>query len=103
MDTGPVSSRPGGVALLERSSELSRLGDSVEAAQGGRGQVVLVCGEAGIGKTALLREFRAGLPRRVSVLWGTCDPLFAPRPLGPLLEVAAEARGKIGDLFEAGP
>ena len=77
--------------LLERASELSRLHEGAqEAADVRRGQVVLVSGEAGIGKTELLRQFRASLPRRFSVLWGTCDPLFTPGPLGALLEPAAE-------------
>ena len=50
--------------------------------------VVLVHGEAGIGKTALLRRFCAEAGESVRVLWATCDPLFTPRPLGPLLDIA---------------
>lgn len=87
--------------LLERASELSRLHEGAqEAADVRRGQVVLVSGEAGIGKTELLRQFRASLPRRFSVLWGTCDPLFTPRPLGALLEPAAELGGELAILVE---
>ncbi len=81
--------------LLERADELGLLhGCAAEVAASGRGQVVLAFGEAGIGKTALLRRFRDELPRRVTVLWGACDPLFTPRPLGPLLEPAAELGGE---------
>jgi predicted ATPase len=47
------------------------------------GRLILVGGEAGVGKTALVREFSEG--RRV--LWGACDPLHTPRPLGPLLDL----------------
>ena len=54
---------------------------------------MLAFGEAGIGKTALLRQFYSEMPRRFTTLWGTCDPLFTPRPLGPLLEPAAELGG----------
>jgi DNA-binding CsgD family transcriptional regulator len=72
-----------------------------EVVGGGRGHVVLVRGEAGIGKTALLRHFCAGLPRGVRPFWSACDPLFTPRPLGPLLDLAAETAGplraQIGD------
>lgn len=64
-----------------------------------RGGVAIVSGEAGIGKTALLRQFRGELPRRVTALWGTCDPLFTPRPLGPLLEPAAGLGGEAAELL----
>jgi tetratricopeptide (TPR) repeat protein len=92
--------RPG---LLERSDELGALhGLAAEMAATGRGGVAIVSGEAGIGKTALLRRFRGELPRRVTALWGSCDPLFTPRPLGPLLEPVAELGGEPGELMAAG-
>jgi DNA-binding CsgD family transcriptional regulator/tetratricopeptide (TPR) repeat protein len=82
-------------ALLERADELGTLhGCAADVAASGRGRIVLVFGEAGIGKTALLRQFREELPPRVTVLWGTCDPLFTPRPLGPLVEPATELEGE---------
>jgi DNA-binding CsgD family transcriptional regulator len=83
------------VVLLERADELGVLhGCVADVAAHGRGRVLLVSGEAGIGKTALLQRFRDELPRRVLKLWGTCDALFTPRPLGPLLEPAAELGGE---------
>ncbi len=89
--------------LLERSRELSRLHRlSTETAEHRGGAVALVSGEAGIGKTALLGQFCSTLPRRFSVLWGTCDALFTPRPLGPLLELAAEAGGELAILVDGG-
>ena len=69
-------------------------GCAAELAARGRGRVVLAFGEAGIGKTALLRQFCGEVPRRFTTVWGTCDPLFTPRPLGPLLEPAAELGGE---------
>ena len=99
-----TATRPGpadATGLLERASALSRLHECTKATvELRRGHVVLISGEAGIGKTALLRQFRASLPRRFSVLWGTCDPLFTPRPLGPLLEPAAEVGGELAMLVE---
>ncbi len=99
-----VATRPdpaGATGLLERASELSHLHECCQnTVELRRGHVVLISGEAGIGKTALLRQFRALLPRRFSVLWGTCDPLFTPRPLGPLLEPAAEVGGELAMLVE---
>jgi MoxR-like ATPase len=47
---------------------------------------VVVGGEAGVGKTALLRRFCDAHATRV--LWGACEPLRTPRPLGPFLDVA---------------
>jgi predicted ATPase len=58
------------------------------AVAAGQGSVVLLAGEAGIGKTVLLREFAAQAP--VPVLWCMCDSLSTPRPLGPLRDVARE-------------
>ena len=92
-----------GSVLLERSEELGALhGLAAEMAAAGRGGVAIVSGEAGVGKTALLRQFRGELPRRVTALWGSCDPLFTPRPLGPLLEPAAELGDEPAELAAAG-
>jgi class 3 adenylate cyclase/tetratricopeptide (TPR) repeat protein len=89
--------------LLERSDALSTLAGSLAAvAQTGKGRLVLVSGEAGVGKSALLRRFcddHRGLAR---ILWGACDPLFTPRPLGPLLDVAEVAGGELADVVEVG-
>ena len=74
--------------LLERDHPLEVLRDRARRAAAGQGSVVLLAGEAGIGKTVLLREFAAQAP--VPVLWGMCDPLSTPRPLGPLRDVARE-------------
>src|SRR5438477_9280536 len=89
--------------LLERAADLSALGERLGAVQRtSRGRVVLVGGEAGVGKTALLRRFCAEGCASTRVLWGGCDPLFTPRPLGPLLAVAEEAGGELGRVVETG-
>ena len=62
------------------------------------GTLVLVAGEAGVGKTELLSRFCGLLPPGVRVLWGACEPLSTPRPLAPVVEIAG-ATG--GDLSEA--
>jgi DNA-binding CsgD family transcriptional regulator len=51
---------------------------------------VLLRGEAGVGKTAVLGHFVAGLDSSIRVLQGWCDPLGAPRPLGPLIDALAQ-------------
>ena len=68
----------------------------------GRGNVVVVCGEAGVGKTALLRSFCDQVARAQRVLWGTCDPLFAPPPFGPLFAIAESFGGELGPALAHG-
>jgi DNA-binding CsgD family transcriptional regulator/tetratricopeptide (TPR) repeat protein len=88
--------------LLERSGELSTLNEWLgNVAASSFGRLVLVAGEAGVGKTALLRrlheEHRAG-PR---FLWGACEALFTPRPLGPLLDIAELTGGELAEVVAA--
>jgi hypothetical protein len=63
---------------------------------------VLVSGEAGAGKTALLRHFSEERDRSVRVLWGGCDPLFTPSPLGPLFVIAEYAGGELEEVVQRG-
>ncbi|MEL6877436.1 MAG: AAA family ATPase [Pseudomonadota bacterium] len=74
--------------LAERDHELARLNELL-VSSGGSGHVVAVGGEAGIGKSALLREFSRQLPEGYRCIWGMCDALFTPRPLGPVHDIAA--------------
>jgi DNA-binding CsgD family transcriptional regulator len=68
--------------LLEREDLLARLESARE--QGGR--LVFVGGEAGVGKTSLVRAFAERVDGRV--LAGSCENLGAPTPFGPLLDVS---------------
>ena len=88
------------VRLLEREDELGVLADAVRDAAAGRGSVVLVAGEAGIGKSSLLRELREHTGERVTFLIGACEPLSVPVPLAPLRELVEAAGG--GDLIDLG-
>jgi DNA-binding CsgD family transcriptional regulator/tetratricopeptide (TPR) repeat protein len=89
----------GGGVLLEREESLSSLELSLAGVRAsGEGRLVLVSGEGGVGKTSLLRRFCEQLAGTLRVLWGGCDPLFTPRPLGPLLAVAEEAGGGLAEL-----
>jgi predicted ATPase len=65
--------------LLERDAELGTLREALDRAGRGRGSVVLVSGEAGIGKTSLVRAFAAAARPRARVLAGGCDDLGTPR------------------------
>src|SRR4051794_11535118 len=68
------------VELLERDEELAVLAEARNAAAAGRGRVVIVSGEPGIGKSALVERFVADLGRGARVLAGACDDLSIPRP-----------------------
>src|SRR4051794_10280925 len=70
--------------VLERDEALGALESAVEAAGRGEGTVVLVGGEAGIGKTSLICTFIQAVRDRVEVLASGCDDLTTPRALGPL-------------------
>ena len=97
-----ASTDPGAQALLERSAELAALSEALAAVTAtGEGRLVLISGEAGIGKTALVQEFTAGLDgvRRLS---GACEALTTPRPLGPLHDIAAETAGALAAALERG-
>src|SRR5258706_2160141 len=80
--------------LLERERSFADLSAWLEAAAKLGGCIVLVGGEAGIGKTALLQEFTRQLPD-TRVLWGACDALFTPRPLAPLHDIARQSQGAL--------
>lgn len=84
--------------LLERDDELAALDEATRRAADGAGSVVLLSGEAGIGKSALLAyAFADGESDRARVLWGACDPLSTPRPLGPLHDIARQVGGTLLD------
>ena len=83
--------------LLERSAELEVLVRAVDDAGEGHSSVVLLLGEAGIGKTSLVRAFRDSVADRARVLVGSCDDLLTPRTFGPLRDAADEHAGPLAD------
>jgi DNA-binding CsgD family transcriptional regulator len=86
--------------LLERADALDAMDGWLAAVRrSGRGRLVFVAGEAGVGKTMLLRRFAdgAGAARLLS---GGCDPLATPAPLGPFVEIAQQLRGGAAGLIE---
>jgi DNA-binding CsgD family transcriptional regulator/tetratricopeptide (TPR) repeat protein len=72
------------VPLLERDEVLDGLRAEQRSAAEGHGRVVLVSGEAGAGKTAVVRAAFG------SSVWGYCEALATPRPLGPFRDIATE-------------
>lgn len=96
--------------ILEREDELAALGSSVRDAGDGSGTVVLISGEAGIGKSSLVEAIRGVLPAEGRLLVGYCDDLATPRVLGPLRDLIGSVgtvltraleRGDRGEVLEA--
>jgi DNA-binding CsgD family transcriptional regulator/tetratricopeptide (TPR) repeat protein len=73
--------------LLERQTELGVFEEALADAARGEGRVLLVAGEAGIGKTTLTRELAQRAEDRARVLVGACDDLLTPRTLGPFRDL----------------
>jgi DNA-binding CsgD family transcriptional regulator/energy-coupling factor transporter ATP-binding protein EcfA2 len=91
------------VDLLDRDAALGRLEAALARARTGRGEIVVVTGEAGIGKSTLVRSFLAGLPPELHAFGGVCDDLVTPRPLGPFHDVGRQIGGELGALLRDGP
>jgi predicted ATPase len=91
-----------GARLLEREEVLAGLRDALGEALAGRGRLVLLSGEAGVGKSAATRALCEEARGSARVLWGACDALFTPRPLGPLVDIARMTGNGLAELVGAG-
>jgi DNA-binding CsgD family transcriptional regulator/tetratricopeptide (TPR) repeat protein len=96
--------------ILEREAELAALAVAAREAGDGAGSVVLISGEAGIGKSSVVHAVRAVLPAEGRLLVGYCDDLATPRVLGPLRDLVGSVgtaltraleRGDRGEVLEA--
>lgn len=84
---------PGAAPLLlvGREREWTALHDHVAAARAGQGSLILISGEAGIGKTALAEALCDAVARQGAlVLIGRCYDLTETPPYGPWLELFAQ-------------
>ena len=82
--------------FVERGAELGRLDAALFRAAAGSPSVVVVAGEAGVGKTRLLSEFASRVEGKV--LWGACLPMGERGlPFAPIVE-ALRALGADPDL-----
>jgi DNA-binding CsgD family transcriptional regulator/tetratricopeptide (TPR) repeat protein len=87
--------------LLERDELLASLRAELRTA-GSTGAIAFLEGESGVGKTSVVRALAADLPRAVRLLWGACDALSTPRPLGPLLDMASGGARRVAQALDAG-
>ncbi|MGZ4351404.1 MAG: ATP-binding protein, partial [Solirubrobacteraceae bacterium] len=94
-----ITSPDAPASLLERDESIAALaGLLAEVRAASRGRLAVVAGEAGVGKTALLRAFCDTAAPPTRLLWAGCEPLRTPRALGPLLDVAEAVGGEFQDL-----
>ena len=81
-----VNARSPGV-FVSRQSEMVVLRRALEEAQRRHGQIVLVTGEAGIGKTRLVQEFTGPSADGATVLWGRCGQGETSPPYWPWSQI----------------
>jgi DNA-binding NtrC family response regulator/tetratricopeptide (TPR) repeat protein len=107
---GPGEAARGLIAFVGRESELRLLGDRLDRARAGQGQIVSIVGEPGIGKTRLLREFRGQLGGAAAWVEGQAISLGRTMPFYPLLDLLRRTWGideadpddVVGDKLAAG-
>lgn len=73
--------------LIERDGFLRSLETIFESVTKGEGHCLLLSGEAGIGKTSLIKSFYKEKKDNCKIYQGTCDALFTPRPLAPVYDI----------------
>ncbi len=95
------SAEPPMTDLIERELPLALLRDALAQVARGQGKIALVTGEAGAGKTSLLRALVDSHPDG-RVLLGACDDLATPRTLGPIRDFALQAPD-LRDALVGGP
>ncbi|MGE5805067.1 MAG: AAA family ATPase [Ignavibacteria bacterium] len=71
--------------LLEQEKYLNRLGEIFCSVKSRNGFLAVISGEAGIGKTSRVKAFTKEFEDKARILWGACDALFTPSPLGPFM------------------
>ena len=115
VDAGSFSAPAAETLLVGRERELAQLLEALAEARAGRGRVVMVAGESGIGKTRLVAEFVAEAVQRGSrVLTGRSYESEQILPMGPwvdalrkggilqgneILTLSAATRAELGRLF----
>ncbi|MFC5834787.1 ATP-binding protein [Nonomuraea insulae] len=88
--------------ILEREGELAALAGAARDAARGAGTVVLISGEAGIGKSSLVEAMGGMLPARGRLLVGYCDDLSTPQVLGPLRDLIGSVGTRLSRALEQG-
>jgi DNA-binding CsgD family transcriptional regulator len=95
-----MSSRRDGRSLLGRDEESARLRDACAAARAGRGAIVLIAGEAGVGKTALAEDVLARSDLRRVTGRARAE---AATSYGPVAAALRDRRRPVSAEADAGP
>ena len=88
--------------LLEREAQREVVRSALDRLDQSQGSILLVSGEAGVGKTSFVADSPLRFAPAGLVFWGACDPLFTPRPLGPLYDIALQRLRHLLDLLDSG-
>lgn len=80
--------------MLERAGEVEFIAAAAEEAFRGEGRVIAVTGDAGAGKSSLVRVACTSV-EAVRTVHGSCDPLATPRPLGPIRDIFGDLDGSL--------
>lgn len=83
---GGSAAEPGRPTLVGRDTERALLRQLLDGAIAGRASFVVLEGEAGIGKSALLDELLRSARNRVATIEGRCDAMGRDLPLQPVLD-----------------
>lgn len=83
--------------IVGRDALLAELVDAVDAAAQGEGAIVLLRGEAGIGKTTVARIVAKAARDRLAVSWGTCTPDGSAPAFWPWRPIVAVDASPLGD------
>jgi hypothetical protein len=82
------------VPLIDREQELALLLDRRARVRDGEGQIVLLSGEPGIGKSRLVRALRKRLARETyTPLSHFCSPFHQTSPLHPVIDLLERGAG----------
>jgi predicted ATPase len=81
--------------LIERAEVLQLLQNELDRVSESEGHCVFVSGEAGIGKTSLIKTFCKQQQNKCTIYQGACDALFTPRPLAPVYDIIWQVRSDL--------
>jgi predicted ATPase len=86
-----VYAKRGLTRFTGREQELAALHNALEKTVAGKGQFLTVVGEAGVGKSRLLYEFRQSLDRnKVTIMRGRCQSVRTDTPYFPFISALAD-------------